>query len=274
MRRRSNHTWYLGEREIRQRVSLDQASRAGKPEPYNRRKPSLDSTGNPELQTNAVDGRVLKPDEINGTHINGRLPAGSVQQIGDLDGNLPDGKLPNVPKPKLPGDIHYGKINRADIHHAADLRRRSGGRGGRDRLELRACHEPRRLYPGADAGHGRGFHSTQRLLDRPYLGGLYRLYGPDKGFVLSRLLRPAAAGRSAAVQGCYARYGGDGPGWHLRRIRRLLPEEVSVDTMNPGRAIGREIATGDRADSQIDSFTSRRQDQRVKSKPEREAEAA
>ena len=47
-----------------------------------------------------------------------------------------------------------------------------------------------------------------------------------------------------------------------------------MDTMSPGRAIGREIATGDRADSQLDSFISRRQDQRVKSEPEREAEAA
>ena len=119
MRRRSRTTPFLDEREIRQRVLLDQAGRAGRPEPYNRRKPSLDSTGNPELQTNAVDGRVLKPGEINGTHINGRLPAGAVQQIGDLDGNLPDGKLPDVPKPKLPGDSHYGKINRADITRGA-----------------------------------------------------------------------------------------------------------------------------------------------------------
>ena len=119
LRRRSNRTRYLGEREIRQRVSLDQASRAGRPEPYNRRKPSLDSTGTPELQADAVTGPKIAPNEITGTHINGRLPAGSVQQIGDLDGNLPDGKLPNIPKPKLPGDIHYGKINRADITRGA-----------------------------------------------------------------------------------------------------------------------------------------------------------
>ena len=110
-------------------IALDNKARSTKDDLHNRRKPGLLSTGtpeldgnavtNPKLDTNAVDARVLKPGEINGTHISGRLPAGSVQQIGDLDGNLPDGKLPSVPKPKLPNDIHYGKINRADITRGA-----------------------------------------------------------------------------------------------------------------------------------------------------------
>ena len=40
----------------------------------------------------------------------------------------------------------------------------------------------------------------------------------------------------------------------------------------PGRAIGREIATGERADAQIDAFISRRHDQREKSEGERAVE--
>jgi hypothetical protein len=42
----------------------------------------------------------------------------------------------------------------------------------------------------------------------------------------------------------------------------------------PGQAIGRDIANGDKADSQLDAFISRRHEQRLKSEPEREAEAA
>ncbi len=42
--------------------------------------------------------------------------------------------------------------------------------------------------------------------------------------------------------------------------------------MEPGAAIGREIATGERAE--LDSFISRRHEQRRKSEPERKLEAA
>ena len=46
-----------------------------------------------------------------------------------------------------------------------------------------------------------------------------------------------------------------------------------MDTMRePGRAIGREIATGERADAQIETFISRRHVQRVKSEGERALE--
>ena len=41
---------------------------------------------------------------------------------------------------------------------------------------------------------------------------------------------------------------------------------------NPGRAIGREIATGEGADAQIDAFISRRHEQRQKSEGERALE--
>lgn len=44
--------------------------------------------------------------------------------------------------------------------------------------------------------------------------------------------------------------------------------------MEPGAAIGREIATGERAEAELDSFISRRHEQRRKSEPERELEAA
>jgi hypothetical protein len=42
----------------------------------------------------------------------------------------------------------------------------------------------------------------------------------------------------------------------------------------PGWAIGREIASGERAEAELDSFISRRHEQRRKSEPEREAKAA
>ena len=46
-----------------------------------------------------------------------------------------------------------------------------------------------------------------------------------------------------------------------------------MDTMRePGRAIGREIGTGEGADAQIDAFISRRHVQRVKSDGERALE--
>jgi hypothetical protein len=49
---------------------------------------------------------------------------------------------------------------------------------------------------------------------------------------------------------------------------------LSVDTMSePGRAIGREITTGERAEAELDNFISRRHEQRRKSEPERELEA-
>ena len=44
--------------------------------------------------------------------------------------------------------------------------------------------------------------------------------------------------------------------------------------MGTFRGIGREIATGDRADAEVDAFISRRHEQRRKSEPEREVEAA
>ena len=47
-----------------------------------------------------------------------------------------------------------------------------------------------------------------------------------------------------------------------------------MDVMEPGAAIGWEIATGERAEAELDSFISRRHEQRRKSEPERELEAA
>ena len=48
-----------------------------------------------------------------------------------------------------------------------------------------------------------------------------------------------------------------------------------MDTMRgPGAAIGREIASGERAETELDSFISRRHEQRRKSEPERELEVA
>ncbi len=47
-----------------------------------------------------------------------------------------------------------------------------------------------------------------------------------------------------------------------------------MDTMsNPGAGISRDIAAGERAETEIDSFISRRHEQRRKSEPEREMEA-
>lgn len=47
-----------------------------------------------------------------------------------------------------------------------------------------------------------------------------------------------------------------------------------MDVMEPGAAIGREIAAGEAVEHELDAFISRRHEQRRKSEPEREAEAA
>ena len=47
-----------------------------------------------------------------------------------------------------------------------------------------------------------------------------------------------------------------------------------MDVMEPGAAIGREIGAGERAEAELDTFISRRDEQRRKSEPERELEAA
>ncbi len=44
--------------------------------------------------------------------------------------------------------------------------------------------------------------------------------------------------------------------------------------VGPGRAIGREMAAGDRADAEVDAFISRRHDRRVTEEGERPAEGA
>ncbi len=45
-------------------------------------------------------------------------------------------------------------------------------------------------------------------------------------------------------------------------------------TWEPGAAIGRKIAAGERAEAELDSFIARRHEQRRKSEPECELEAA
>ena len=45
-----------------------------------------------------------------------------------------------------------------------------------------------------------------------------------------------------------------------------------MDVMEPGAAIGREIATGERAEAELDAFISRRHEQRRKSEGERAEE--
>ena len=47
-----------------------------------------------------------------------------------------------------------------------------------------------------------------------------------------------------------------------------------MDVMEPGAAIGREIATGEGAEAELSAFISRRHEQRRKSEPERVLEAA
>ena len=47
-----------------------------------------------------------------------------------------------------------------------------------------------------------------------------------------------------------------------------------VDVMEPGAAIGRDIAKGEAVEAEIDAFISRRDAQRRKSEPERETEAS
>ena len=45
-----------------------------------------------------------------------------------------------------------------------------------------------------------------------------------------------------------------------------------MDVTEPGRAVGREIASGEAVEHELDAFVSRRHDQRVKSEGERAAE--
>ena len=44
--------------------------------------------------------------------------------------------------------------------------------------------------------------------------------------------------------------------------------------MEPGQGIGRDIGSGEAVEHELDAFISRRHEQRLKSEPEREAEAA
>ena len=53
-----------------------------------------------------------------------------------------------------------------------------------------------------------------------------------------------------------------------------MRDQSSGRTDNLGRAVGREIATGDRAEAQIDAFISRRDAQRRKSEGDRAEEEA
>lgn len=55
------------------------------------------------------------------------------------------------------------------------------------------------------------------------------------------------------------------------RTEQELPVGLSRE---PGRAIGRDVAAGEAVEHELDAFISRRHDQRRKSEPEREAEAA
>ena len=75
------------------------------------------------------------------------------------------------------------------------------------------------------------------------------------------------------------------PTWDTRSPAAMLAESgrtdkrtwrrPSVEAMNdPGRAIGREIAAGEAVEKELDAFISRRDNQRRKSEPERETEAA
>jgi hypothetical protein len=68
-----------------------------------RRVPAGVRARNDNLDTDAVDGRVLKPSTVTDGHIQGRLSRNSVPALNDLDGSLDGGKLQgrSIPADKL-----------------------------------------------------------------------------------------------------------------------------------------------------------------------------
>jgi hypothetical protein len=52
----------------------------------------------------------------------------------------------------------------------------------------------------------------------------------------------------------------------------MILERRTVDVAQPGRSIGRDIATGEKVEAELDAFVSRRHEQRVATEGERQAE--
>jgi hypothetical protein len=96
-----------------------------------------DTDGNPflglpgnRLKVNAVSNDELGPDAVLNGNIGEQINANKLPNIGGLGGdlpldklpgNIPDSKLGNIGKPKLPGDIVYGDGGKAHRGQIADF---------------------------------------------------------------------------------------------------------------------------------------------------------
>lgn len=66
-----------------------------------------------EQADNSTTNRVLAPDAVLNANIGEQIAAGKLPQIGGLQGDLPQEKLPNVPQSKLPAGTLIGKVKAA-----------------------------------------------------------------------------------------------------------------------------------------------------------------
>lgn len=91
-RKRSRHTGYLGEPELRQlrpRFGLDNQARSQSTAPHNRRKPTVGGVGTPELAENAVTGGKIANNSLTKDHVaGGGWGKDAVPQIDQLNGTL------------------------------------------------------------------------------------------------------------------------------------------------------------------------------------------
>jgi hypothetical protein len=91
--------------------------------------PFLGLPGN-RLRVNAVSNDELGPDAVLNSHIGEQINANKLPNIGGLGGdlpldklpgNIPDSKLGNIGKPKIPADVVYGDGGKAHRGQIADF---------------------------------------------------------------------------------------------------------------------------------------------------------
>jgi hypothetical protein len=122
--------WYgfNAAREMKARGTLDPESNPFLGLPANRLK-YRDITAD-EQADNSTNSRVLAPDAVLNSHIGEQINNTKLPNIGGLQGdlpleklpgNIPDSKLGNIGKPKLPGDIVYGDGGKAHRGQIADF---------------------------------------------------------------------------------------------------------------------------------------------------------
>lgn len=104
--------------------------------------PFLGLPGN-RLRVNAISNDELGPNAVLNGNIGEQINATKLPNIAGLDGDLPESKLPNIPKNKLPNDTVYlvsGRVPKGELPNEV-------------------------IY-----GNAQGQLSYRDLLDKPHLG--------------------------------------------------------------------------------------------------------